>query len=76
MLETGGPGRAAAPQAHRAFRRAAAARGPGRALVNEPAIVLADEPTGNLDSKTGEEIMSLFWQLHEEQGITLIIVNP
>ncbi len=46
-----------------------------RALVNEPAIVLADEPTGNLDTKTGAEIMSLFKRLHQERGITLIIVT-
>jgi putative ABC transport system ATP-binding protein len=46
-----------------------------RALINNPSLILADEPTGNLDSKTGDEIMRLFRQLHEEQGITLIIVT-
>jgi putative ABC transport system ATP-binding protein len=45
-----------------------------RALVNGPSIVLADEPTGNLDSKTGEEIMNLFENLHG-QGNTIILVT-
>jgi len=45
-----------------------------RALVNDPSIVLADEPTGNLDSKTGEEIMGLFENLYR-QGNTIIVVT-
>lgn len=46
-----------------------------RALVNEPAIILADEPTGALDSKTGVEIMELFQSLHKDTGQTVIVVT-
>jgi putative ABC transport system ATP-binding protein len=46
-----------------------------RALVNEPAILLADEPTGALDSKTSVEIMELFQSLHKENGQTVILVT-
>ena len=49
-----------------------------RALINDPPILLTDEPTGNLDTKTGEEIISLFRKLNSEEGVTLIMVthNP
>ncbi len=46
-----------------------------RALINDPAIILADEPTGNLDSKSGEEIMELLSKLNKEKKVTLIIVT-
>jgi putative ABC transport system ATP-binding protein len=46
-----------------------------RALVNEPSIILADEPTGNLDSKNGAEIMDIFTRLNREQNITLVMVT-
>lgn len=46
-----------------------------RALVNEPAILMGDEPTGNLDSRTSSEIIGLFWRLNDEQKITVILVT-
>jgi putative ABC transport system ATP-binding protein len=46
-----------------------------RALVNQPRLILADEPTGNLDTQTSNDIMQLFRQLHEQQGITVILVT-
>jgi putative ABC transport system ATP-binding protein len=46
-----------------------------RALINSPSIILADEPTGNLDTKTGDEIISLLRHLNEKTGVTVIIVS-
>jgi ABC-type lipoprotein export system ATPase subunit len=46
-----------------------------RALVNEPPLLLADEPTGNLDSKTSAEVLQMFQQLNEEDGITIVLVT-
>jgi ABC-type lipoprotein export system ATPase subunit len=46
-----------------------------RALVNRPSLLFADEPTGNLDSRTSEEVLRMFQQLNEENGITIIIVT-
>ena len=46
-----------------------------RALVNNPAILMGDEPTGNLDSRTSRDVIKLFRQLNEESGITIILVT-
>ena len=46
-----------------------------RALVNNPSLILADEPTGNLDTKTGEIVLSTFQKLNKEQGRTIILIT-
>ena len=46
-----------------------------RALVNDPELILADEPTGNLDSKTSDEIMLFLQKLNRERGITIVLVT-
>ena len=46
-----------------------------RALANEPDVLLADEPTGNLDSKTGDAILSLLHSLWEETGLTVVLIT-
>jgi putative ABC transport system ATP-binding protein len=46
-----------------------------RALINEPAILLADEPTGNLDTRTSIEVMGVFQRLNRERGITVVLIT-
>jgi putative ABC transport system ATP-binding protein len=46
-----------------------------RSLVNDPALILADEPTGNLDSRTSVEVMEIFQRLNRDRGITLVLVT-
>ena len=46
-----------------------------RALVNNPSIILADEPTGNLDTKTGEAVLETFQRLHMKQGRTIVLIT-
>jgi putative ABC transport system ATP-binding protein len=46
-----------------------------RALINEPSIILADEPTGNLDTRTSIEVMGIFQRLNKERGITIVLIT-
>jgi putative ABC transport system ATP-binding protein len=71
----GRAGRLGRPRPGRALRRPAPARDDARALVNDPAIVWADEPTGDLDSENAEEITALMRRLNRERGLTFLIVT-
>ena len=71
----GGNGRPRGPCAQPAFRRAEAARGHCARHGQRPAILLADEPTGALDSATGRLVMDLFHRLHREQGKTIVLIT-
>jgi cell division transport system ATP-binding protein len=46
-----------------------------RAIINHPLVVVADEPTGNLDPKLSEEIMKVFYRIHEEEKITMVVIT-
>ena len=72
---SGRAGRTPAPPAERAVRRPAAARGHRPRAGERPGIILADEPTGNLDSKAGAEVMGIFQKLNVEHGMTVILVT-
>lgn len=71
----GGPDEA---PAQRAVGRTETARAIARAMANDPAIILADEPTGALDTQTGHMVMDLFHRLHREEGKTIVLIthNP
>ena len=63
------------PLSQRDVGRTEAARGHSKALITKPQIILADEPTGALDSKTSVEVMKLLKKLNEDDGMTIVVVT-